>query len=78
MVDPAELGPVLGALLRELAVQGQGGTASGSANSLTAYPVQGTIDMVALAGAVENALGGTTSDDDDAKTPAELNAANDG
>jgi len=44
---------------------------------LTAYPIKGTIDVVALAEAVENALGGSTLDDD-GKTPAELNAANDG
>jgi len=44
---------------------------------LTAYPIKRTIDVVALAEAVENALRGVTSDDD-GKTPAELNAANDG
>jgi hypothetical protein len=43
-----------------------------------AYPITGTIDLVALAQAVESALGGGTSDDEEAKTPAELNAANDG
>ena len=68
---------VLDALVRELSEQGQGGTSAPSRNRLTAYPIKGTIDVVALAEAVENALGGNTSDDE-AKTPAELNAANDG
>jgi len=69
--------PVLDALLHELAAQGQGGVPNGDPSRLTAYPIKGTIDVVALAEAVENALGGTASDDD-GKTPAELNAANDG
>ena len=68
---------VLDALVRELAEQGQGGAPNGAPNRLSAYPIKGTIDMVALAEAVENALRGVTSDDD-GKTPAELNAANDG
>ena len=68
---------VLEALLRELGEQGQGGVPNGAPNRLTAYPIKGTIDVVALAEAVENALRGVTSDDD-GKTPAELNAANDG
>ncbi len=70
--------PVLEALLRELALQGQGGVPSSTPNRLTAYPIKGTIDVVALAEAVENALGGNSLEDDEAKTPAELNAANDG
>ncbi len=68
---------VLDALVRELSDQGQGGAPNGAPNRLTAYPIKGTIDVVALAEAVENALRGVTSDDD-GKTPAELNAANDG
>ena len=43
---------------------------------LTTYPVHGTLDVQALAEAVESALGGGTLDD--GKSPAELNAANDG
>jgi hypothetical protein len=68
---------VLDALVRELDQQGQGGLPNGDPDRLTAYPIKGTIDVVALAEAVENALRGVTSDDD-GKTPAELNAANDG
>jgi hypothetical protein len=68
---------VLEALVRELGEQGQGGAPANAPNRLTAYPIKGTIDVVALAEAVENALRGVTSDDD-GKTPAELNAANDG
>jgi hypothetical protein len=68
---------VLAALVRELAEQGQGGVPGNDPARLTSYPIKGTIDVVALAEAVENALGGVTSDDD-GKTPAELNAANDG
>ena len=68
---------VLDALVRELDQQGQGGVPNDDPERLTAYPIKGTIDVVALAEAVENALRGVTSDDD-GKTPAELNAANDG
>jgi hypothetical protein len=68
---------VLDALVRELDQQGQGGVPGDDPERLTAYPIKGTIDVVALAEAVENALRGVTSDDD-GKTPAELNAANDG
>jgi hypothetical protein len=74
----AVAGPVLGAMLRELATQGQGGGPPDHPNRLTAYPIKGTIDVVALAEAVENALGGSILEDDEAKDPAELNAANDG
>ena len=42
----------------------------------TSYPMHGTLDVQALAEAVESALGGGTLDD--GKSPAELNAANDG
>jgi hypothetical protein len=68
---------VLDAIVRELGEQGQGGLADVDPSRLTAYPIKGTIDVLALAEAVENALGGSTSDED-GKTPAELNAANDG
>ena len=76
MADAAAGSPVLDALLRELAAQGQAGAAGGG--GLRAYPVKGTIDLLALAEAAESALGAGTSDDEEAKTPAELNAANDG
>lgn len=78
MAEPVPDGIVLDALLRGLSAQGQGDTLNpGSANA-TAFRVNGTIDLVTLAEAVENALGGGTSDEEEAKTPAELNAANDG
>ena len=69
---------VLDALLYELSAQGQAGLPGADRGDLTAYPIKGTIDLVALAEAVESALGGDTSDEEEAKTPAELNAANDG
>lgn len=78
MAEAAAAGTVLDVLLHELAMQGQASMPSDDPSRLTAYPIKGTIDVVALAQAVENALGGTTSDEDEAKTPAELNAANDG
>ena len=68
---------VLDALVGELDRQGQGGMPVAHPERLIAYPIKGTIDVVALAEAVENALRGVSSDDD-GKTPAELNAANDG
>jgi hypothetical protein len=77
MADAVSETLVLEALVRELAEQGQGGMPKSAPNRLTAYPIKGTIDVVALAEAVENALRGVASDDD-GKTPAELNAANDG
>jgi|SwirhisoilCB3_FD_contig_101_997514_length_720_multi_3_in_0_out_0_2 hypothetical protein len=77
MDDGEEGDVVLDAIVRELLEQGQGGVPSGAPNRLTAYPIKGTIDVVALAEAVENALRGVTLDDE-GKTPAELNAANDG
>ncbi|MDO8358922.1 MAG: hypothetical protein Q7T08_02640 [Devosia sp.] len=64
---------VLDALVKELGEQGQGG----DPERLAAYPIKGTIDVLALAEAVENALGGNASDDE-GKLPAEFNAANDG
>jgi hypothetical protein len=67
---------VLDALVAELAAQGQGGVPD-DRRRLTAYPIKGTIDVVALAEAVENAIGGS-AESDDGKTPAELSAANDG
>jgi hypothetical protein len=78
MAEVAASGTVLDALLHELSVQGQGGHPKADRGHLAAYPIKGTIDLLALAEAVESALGGTSSDDEDAKTPAELNAANDG
>jgi hypothetical protein len=78
MVEAAAPHIVLDALLHELSAQGQGGFPGADRGHLTAYPIKGTIDLVALAEAVENALGGDTSDEEEAKTPAELNAANDG
>ena len=78
MADPGGASPVLDALLHELSAQGQAGVPSTEPNRLKAYPIKGSIDVLALAEAVESALGGSTLEDDDAKTPAELNAANDG
>jgi hypothetical protein len=78
MADAAAPHTVLDALLHELSAQGQGGFPSSDREHLTAYPIKGTIDLVALAEAVESALGGDTSDEQEAKSPAELNAANDG
>ena len=78
MAEAAASSAVLDALLRELSVQGQGGHAKADRQHLVAYPVKGTIDVLALAEAVESALGGGTLDDEEAKSPAELNAANDG
>jgi hypothetical protein len=77
MADREATSPVLGALLEGLARQGQGGPPNGNQGSLAVYPITGTIDLLALAEAVENALGADTSNQE-AKTPAELNAANDG
>lgn len=68
---------VLDALVEELGRQGQGGRPNNDPNRLISYPIKGTIDVVALAEAVENALRGVTVDDD-GKEPAELSAANDG
>jgi len=68
---------IIDALASELDAQGQGGAPPGNPARLTAYPIKGTIDVVALAEAVENALRGDV-EFDDGKSPAELNAANDG
>lgn len=78
MADTAPSEVVLDALVRALSKQGQAGSPDASARNLTAYPVAGTINVLALAEAVESALGGDSSDEEEAKTPAELNAANDG
>lgn len=78
MADAEARGTVLDALLHELVAQGQGGYPGAGRRQHTAYPIKGTIDLVALAEAVESALGGGNPDDQDAKTPADLNAANDG
>jgi hypothetical protein len=77
MADDFADGRVLDALVKQLGQQGQGGVPGNDPERLTAYPIKGTIDVVALAEAVENALGGSGADDD-GKAPAELNAANDG
>lgn len=76
MDDDVAPGPVLAALLDGLAAQGFGAGRNGQTQPLHAYPVHGTLDVQALADAVDAALGGGTADD--AKTPADLNAANDG
>lgn len=73
----APIDTVLHAIVNELTEQGQGGQPDDAPNRLTAYPIKGTIDVVALAEAVQNALGGSILDED-GKAPAELNAANDG
>ena len=78
MADSSASGTVLDALLSGLSAQGQGGLPGADRAPLTAYPIMGSIDLVALAQGVESALGGGTLDDEEAKTPAELNAANDG
>jgi len=78
MAEGAASGTVLDALLGGLAAQGQNGDPEAGGPQMSAYPVRGTIDLVALADAVESALRGDTSDEQEAKTPAELNAANDG
>ena len=49
---------VLDALVEELGRQGQGGRPNNDPNRLISYPIKGTIDVVALAEAVENALRG--------------------
>ena len=77
MADGLADGLVLDALVRELTEQGQGGVPDEDPDRLTAYPIKGTIDVVALAEAVENALRGSAQYDD-GKAPAELNSANDG
>jgi hypothetical protein len=58
MVEAAAPHAVLDALLHELSAQGQGGLSGADHGYLTAYPIKGTIDLVALAEAVESALGG--------------------
>jgi hypothetical protein len=78
MAEATGTNTILDALLRGLVSQGQGGHSGADREQLRAYPVRGTINVVALAEAVESALGGGSSDDEEAKTPAELNAANDG
>ena len=78
MAEAESSSRVLNALLRELTEQGHGGHSNLSGRTLAAYPIKGTIDLLALAEAVESALGADTSDEEEAKTPAELNAANDG
>ena len=77
MADDVSGTAILDALVRELGRQGQGGLPNDDPERFTDYPIKGTIDVVALAEAVENALRGVTIDDD-GKEPAELSAANDG
>jgi hypothetical protein len=73
----AERSVIVDALVKELGEQGQGGVPRHNPDRLLAYPIKGTIDVIALAAAVESALVAVTADDD-SKSPAELNAANDG
>jgi hypothetical protein len=70
---------IVDALIRELDQQGQSGVPI-DPDHLTTYPVNGSIDVMALAEAVETALLAATVDGEsnNGKTPAELNAANDG
>jgi hypothetical protein len=68
---------ILDALVTELQAQGQGGLPSGDPQRLSAYPIKGTIDVVALAEAVESAVGGGILEEE-GKRPSELNSANDG
>lgn len=72
-----ERSTIIDALVRELGEQGQGGTPRHNPDRLVAYPIKGTIDVIALAAAVESALVAVSADDV-SKTSAELNAANDG
>ncbi len=76
MADEIPQGTVLAALLAELSQQGFGPSDVRSDDPLTSYSVHGTLNVGALAEAVENALGGGALEE--AKSPAELNAANDG
>jgi hypothetical protein len=76
MADEFSGSAVLAALLAELSEQGLGPADSSAGDPVSSYSVHGTIDVQALAEAVENALGGRTLDE--AKSPAALNAANDG
>ncbi len=77
MADGGTASLVLDALLDELSAQGQDGLGSRAPDRLASYPIKGTIDILALAQAVGNALGGSVASDK-ARSPAELNAANDG
>jgi hypothetical protein len=76
MADETPQGVVLAALLAELSRQGFGPSDVRLDDPLTSYAVHGTLNVEALAEAVESALGGGTLEE--AKSPAELNAANDG
>jgi hypothetical protein len=80
MAEQARLNSIAAALAAELQAQGQGGNA-GDAGRLDAYPVHGSIDVLALAEAAEKTLVAAEAGGDaetGAKTPAELSAANDG
>jgi hypothetical protein len=65
------------ALAMGLRAQGHpAGADAGGARHI--YPVHGTIDLIALAEGLQTALRGGPPGDEEAKTPAELNATNDG
>ncbi|MEO6394290.1 MAG: hypothetical protein ABIO40_00065 [Devosia sp.] len=68
---------IIDALVAELSEQGQRGGPRQNGDWLTAYPIKGTIDVVALAEVAGNALVAAAADEE-SKSPAELNAANDG
>jgi hypothetical protein len=76
MADEIAAGTVLAALLAELSNQGFGPMEVHAGDPLTTFSVHGTLNVEALAEAVESALGGGSLEE--AKSPAELNAANDG
>ena len=76
MAEDVPPGTVLAALLAELAQQGYGAGAEAGDETLAAYPVHGTLNVDALAAAIESALGGGLVSE--AKEPGDLNAANDG
>ena len=78
MADAVPPGAVLDALLQELSAQGQGPFSGEDHQALSALTLSGPIDLLALAEAVEDALGGSDLNEQEAKSPAELNAANDG
>lgn len=62
-----------------MGLRAQGHPAGGEANGVRhIYPVHGTIDLIALAEGLQTALRGGIPGDEEAKTPAELNATNDG
>lgn len=76
MAEAVQTGTVMAAMIRELAAQGFGNGSGEDGGDLSTYPVHGTLNVEALAEAVETALRG--GDAEDAMSPAELNSANDG